>query len=94
MSTTFFCEGPRKVNRPVGHPTNVAKTAFEQVECGFMFGPRAPSGPETYNKDKTETGRDSVGRYLNKGLQLQRLGSRLVTYDGLCNRCAPECNGV
>jgi hypothetical protein len=52
-----------KVNRPVWHPTNVAKTAFEQVECGFMFGPRAPSGPETHNnvKDKTETGRDSVG---------------------------------
>jgi hypothetical protein len=28
-----------------------------------MFGPRTPSGPETHNnvKDKTETGRDSVG---------------------------------
>jgi len=41
----------------------VAKTAFEQVECGFMFGPRARSGPETHNnvKDKTETGRDSAG---------------------------------
>ena len=32
-----------------------------------MFGPRTPSGPETHNnvKDKTETGRDSVGLLLS-----------------------------
>jgi hypothetical protein len=72
----------------------VAKTAFEQVECAFMFGPRAPSGPETHNnvKDKTETGRDSVHAGFCVGEDPKDIGKDRATESGVKKRANEATN--